>query len=118
MIVRRSLAKSPSTRLAQHSVPPWAGSGLSESAWYRRVKEATYEKAPLRYELLLNANYSAESCYATLARELGHLYCGHLGLTGCVQLAVYLDARRLHLAPFNSRFQINPLRPLKALRRT
>jgi hypothetical protein len=40
---------------------------------------ATYEKAPLRYELLLNANYSAESRYATLAHELGHLYCGHLG---------------------------------------
>jgi hypothetical protein len=41
--------------------------------------EPTYEKAPLRYELLLNANYSAESRYATLTHELAHLYCGHLG---------------------------------------
>jgi hypothetical protein len=40
---------------------------------------ATYEKVPLRYELLLNANYSAESRYATLVHELAHLYCGHLG---------------------------------------
>jgi hypothetical protein len=40
---------------------------------------ATYEKVPLRYELLLNANNSAESRYATLAHELAHLYCGHLG---------------------------------------
>jgi hypothetical protein len=32
-----------------------------------------------RYELLLNSNLSRESRYATLAHELGHLYCGHLG---------------------------------------
>jgi len=39
----------------------------------------TYEKVPLRYELLLNANYSVESRYSTLVHELAHLYCGHLG---------------------------------------
>jgi hypothetical protein len=33
----------------------------------------------VRYELLLNSSLSAESKYATLAHELGHLYCGHLG---------------------------------------
>jgi len=37
------------------------------------------QRVPLRYELLLNTNLSAESQYATLAHELGHLYCGHLG---------------------------------------
>jgi len=31
------------------------------------------------YELLLNESMSRESRYATLAHELGHLYCGHLG---------------------------------------
>lgn len=34
---------------------------------------------PLRYELLLNVNHSAEARYATLVHELAHLYCGHLG---------------------------------------
>jgi hypothetical protein len=34
---------------------------------------------PLRYELLLNSKHSEEAKYATVAHELGHLYCGHLG---------------------------------------
>ena len=33
----------------------------------------------LRYELLLNAQHSLETKYATLVHELAHLYCGHLG---------------------------------------
>jgi hypothetical protein len=32
-----------------------------------------------RYDLLLNEDHSREARYATLAHELGHLYCGHLG---------------------------------------
>lgn len=38
-----------------------------------------YVHVPLRYELLLNSSHSAEAKYATVAHELGHLYCGHLG---------------------------------------
>ena len=38
-----------------------------------------HHQVPLRYELLLNSNLSAEARYATLVHELGHLYCGHLG---------------------------------------
>jgi hypothetical protein len=38
-----------------------------------------YAHVPLRYELLLNSSHSAEAKYATVAHELGHLYCGHLG---------------------------------------
>lgn len=34
---------------------------------------------PLRYELELNDDFSRESRYATVAHELAHLYCGHLG---------------------------------------
>jgi IrrE N-terminal-like domain len=34
---------------------------------------------PRRYELLLNSKHPAPEKYATLAHELGHLYCGHLG---------------------------------------
>jgi hypothetical protein len=36
-------------------------------------------KSAVRYELYLNAAHSAEAQYATLAHELAHLYCGHLG---------------------------------------
>ena len=39
--------------------------------------ESRYVK--VRYELLLNAKHSPEAQYATLAHELAHLYCGHLG---------------------------------------
>lgn len=38
-----------------------------------------YISVPLRYELLLNSTLSTEARYVTLAHELGHLYCGHLG---------------------------------------
>lgn len=41
--------------------------------------EVEYREVPLRYELLLNGRHSTEAKYATLAHELGHLYCGHLG---------------------------------------
>lgn len=34
---------------------------------------------PVRYALLLNSDHSNEAKYATLAHELAHLYCGHLG---------------------------------------
>ena len=39
----------------------------------------TVHQVPVRYELLLNADHTPEASYATLAHELGHLYCGHLG---------------------------------------
>jgi hypothetical protein len=38
-----------------------------------------FKRVPLWHELLLNSSLSPESKYATLAHELGHLYCGHLG---------------------------------------
>ena len=36
-------------------------------------------EVPLRYELELNEDLSKESQYATVAHEMAHLYCGHLG---------------------------------------
>jgi len=41
--------------------------------------EPEYVAVPVRYEMLLNAKHSPEAKYATLAHELAHLYCGHLG---------------------------------------
>jgi hypothetical protein len=34
---------------------------------------------PVRFECMLNSSYSATEQLATLAHELGHLYCGHQG---------------------------------------
>jgi hypothetical protein len=44
-----------------------------------RQRPPVYASVPVRYELLLNSRHSTEAKYATLAHELGHLYCGHLG---------------------------------------
>jgi hypothetical protein len=38
-----------------------------------------FTSVPRRYHLSLNKSHSAESRYATLTHELGHLYAGHLG---------------------------------------
>jgi len=48
---------------------------------YGKDKEGypiNYE-VPVRYEVVMNMDLSPESQYATLAHELAHLYCGHLG---------------------------------------
>lgn len=45
----------------------------------RESPSIVYVQVPLRYEVLLNADHSPEAKYATLAHELAHLYCGHLG---------------------------------------
>ena len=37
------------------------------------------KKVARQYAILLDAKHPAEAQYATLAHELGHLYCGHLG---------------------------------------
>lgn len=44
-----------------------------------RIKPPTSVAVPLRYEMVLSAEATPETRYATLAHELAHLYCGHLG---------------------------------------
>lgn len=41
--------------------------------------EPEFVQVPLRYELLVNSSFTPEAKYATIAHELAHLYCGHLG---------------------------------------
>lgn len=41
--------------------------------------EPTHVASPLRYDLLLNGRHRPEVQFATVAHELAHLYCGHLG---------------------------------------
>jgi hypothetical protein len=52
--------------------------GSQEVVVSSRPKRETID-VPVRYELLLNSRHSPEAQYATLAHELAHLYCGHLG---------------------------------------
>jgi hypothetical protein len=59
-----------------------AGNGrgtLSFFAGKDKRGEPIYLLIPIRYELLVNENLNKESRYATIAHELAHLYCGHLG---------------------------------------
>jgi hypothetical protein len=42
-------------------------------------KPPTYTDVPVRYLCQVDAAQSGVTTYATLAHELGHLYCGHLG---------------------------------------
>ncbi len=42
-------------------------------------RRPTYVDVPVRYELLVNAKHTPEEQYATVAHELAHLYCGHIG---------------------------------------
>ena len=44
----------------------------------RQGNKKHYE-VQVRYEMLMNLDLSPEARYATLAHELAHLYCGHLG---------------------------------------
>jgi hypothetical protein len=60
----------------------WAEPGLPPVQFpIGRDKEGNqlYEEIALRYELLLNSDLSRTAQYVTIAHELGHLYCGHLG---------------------------------------
>jgi len=43
------------------------------------VRKPRSARVPLRYELVVNRDLSTESRLATVAHELAHLYCGHLG---------------------------------------
>lgn len=44
-----------------------------------KTGESTYVDVQLRYDLLMNSDHTLETQYVTIAHELGHLYCGHLG---------------------------------------
>lgn len=48
----------------------------SQSAGLIRVAAA---REPSRYQVFLNIKHAPEAKYATLAHELAHLYCGHIG---------------------------------------
>ena len=53
---------------------------LYNIAGYEKNRKPLFTLVTVRYELLVNANgQSPGAQYATIAHELAHLYCGHLG---------------------------------------
>lgn len=53
--------------------------GPMQQVLVRRHPQEQHRPVRVRYEVLLNGVYNATEQLATLAHELGHLYCGHLG---------------------------------------
>ncbi|MDH4101473.1 MAG: ImmA/IrrE family metallo-endopeptidase, partial [Nitrospirota bacterium] len=56
-----------------------AGSRSTLQVMVKRRPVPEHAYIPFRYEVLVNSRHSDEAQYATLAHELAHLYCGHLG---------------------------------------
>ena len=59
----------------------YSGVGISQKFQdgLDRNRRPTYVEVPVRYDLLVNSKHGPEEQYATVAHELAHLYCGHLG---------------------------------------
>ena len=56
-----------------------SGTGAAQGVIVRKRPKEQIERIPVRYDVELNRNYSSTEQLATLAHELGHVYCGHLG---------------------------------------
>ncbi len=63
------------------SIKAFAGVGISQKFQdgLDRARRPTYVDVPVGYDLLVNSEHTPEEQYATVAHELAHLYCGHLG---------------------------------------
>jgi hypothetical protein len=53
--------------------------GGTQEVPIRVGRRVVIERRPVRFEVTLNRNYTVTEKLATLAHEVGHLYCGHLG---------------------------------------
>lgn len=66
--------------VSYHEADHGTGSaGFIKAAKEQSVQDAGKKKAKVLYHLVVNRNHSKEEKFATIAHELGHLYCGHLG---------------------------------------
>ena len=61
---------------------------------YQKNRKPLFVPVTVKYEMLVNANgQSPEAQYATIAHELAHLYCGHLGTP---DIKLWPDRQRLN----------------------
>lgn len=44
-----------------------------------KIRQPIFVDVPVKYDLFINAKHNVATKYTTLAHELAHLYCGHLG---------------------------------------
>lgn len=76
----RLLGNLPHDGIAFHE----ADQGTGSAGWIAVAEGADFQHAggecvKVLYHLTVNRNHSREEQFATIAHELGHLYCGHLG---------------------------------------
>lgn len=55
-------------------------SSATQQVTVRKRPEIQIQDVPVRFDVELNRSYTATEKLATLAHELGHVYCGHLGV--------------------------------------
>jgi len=67
----------PGGSLSAGCIRPARSAGM-QSVMVRR-RPPVYREVPVRFETEVNRSFTATERYATLAHELAHLYCGHLG---------------------------------------
>ena len=53
--------------------------GYIQIAERNMIAKKNGKKVKILYNMIINSNSSKEEQFATIAHELGHLYCGHLG---------------------------------------
>ena len=76
----RLLNNLPRDGVSYHEADHGSGSaGYIQASKKQIAQDAGKKKAKVLYELVVNKNHSKEEKFATIAHELGHLYCGHLG---------------------------------------
>lgn len=82
---RFSLLKQnlPCLGVTCHEADQGTGSaGSIQCSMVPKVQDHGGQKVWIRHNLILNKNHSRSVQYATMAHELGHLFCGHLGNNG------------------------------------
>lgn len=79
-VFRLLLKNLPRDGIALHEADHGTGSaGRIEVAKRLGVQWMGRKQVKVRYHLVVNRNLSREEQFTTIAHELGHLYCGHLG---------------------------------------
>jgi hypothetical protein len=80
IVLDRLISNLPRDGVSYHEADHGAVSaGFIEVAKGHEIQDAGMKKAKVLYHLVVNRNHSKEEKFATIAHELGHLYCGHLG---------------------------------------
>ncbi|NLW30646.1 MAG: ImmA/IrrE family metallo-endopeptidase [Fibrobacter sp.] len=79
-VFERFVRNLPSVGVSYHEADHGTESaGYIKPAKEKSVQVAGKKHAKILYRMVVNQNHSKEEKFATIAHELGHLYCGHLG---------------------------------------